>query len=126
MMAEVVNFAPQPRMLRNGDQDESAGHNGAAHRSHGRNVVIQMFDHVERTRSVELRVERQTSGINLQKLDIRQFLLRKQQPVQLRFASDHPRAWKRMMNGGRDTASATSDFEHRAYVARVPLERPYD
>ena len=72
MSAELVEGAPQPRVLGDGDDEAAAGTARPAHLTEHRRVVVDVFDDVERADRIEFRHERNASGVHLDQFDVSQ------------------------------------------------------
>ena len=72
MLCRVVGGAPEPRVLRHGDEHEPTRDERRVDRAERAGVVVDVLEHIEGADRVELVGERQVACVELQQRDVRE------------------------------------------------------
>src|SRR5207247_352601 len=123
---ELVHRAPEPRMLRDGQEHAAARSQRPMHlREHGF-VVRDVLEDVERAGHVELAPERQVPGIELEHGRPRQADGGALEPAQADVAAGDAQLGVAPPQAVQDEPAAASDLDEPASGPEVSAQGPYD
>src|SRR6185312_15266966 len=119
MSRQRIAVTPQPRMLRNGDNDAASRDERAVQRPQYRTVVIDVLEYVECPDAVEFLDERQLACVCLQPLRARYPRCSHRQSTPQEFGTGQGHGGEGVTNGSEHESGPAADFQHRSHFREM-------